>query len=118
MTVTTCCSWANEHSLPREQRIALRAVHQLDRLRFRSIFQRAFVSVSPLFPRAGNRSKIFTALIALAVTALNGVVLAFGMFNKFTTHADLKRQWMGFSLRAWNARTMRIGKKSSEPFMI
>lgn len=31
-------------------------------------------------------------------TALNGAVLAFGMFNKFTTHADLKKRSMGFSL--------------------
>lgn len=60
----------------------------------------AFVSVSPLFPESWQSFReIFTALIALAVTALNGVVLALGMFNKFTTHADLKRQWMGFLAR-------------------
>ncbi len=48
-----------------------------------------------LLPHAGSWFSIMTLL----VTALNAAVLAFGMFNKFVIHADLKKEWMRFLAR-------------------
>lgn len=60
----------------------------------------AFVALGPLLPEDWQFARDpITAVATLLVTALNGAILAFGMFNKFTLHADLKRQWMAFLAR-------------------
>lgn len=59
----------------------------------------AFVAVGGLLPESAHTYKEPLLMgVTLLVTALNGAVLAFGMFNKFTTHADLKSNGSGFSL--------------------
>jgi len=57
----------------------------------------AFIALGPLFPEGWASAKEWViALATLGVTALNGAILAFGMYSKFVTHVDLKRQWIAF----------------------
>lgn len=57
----------------------------------------AFMALGPLLPESWQSAKeVIIALITLGVTALNGAMLAFGMFNKYTVHADLKKEWIRF----------------------
>lgn len=57
----------------------------------------AFVSITPLLPQAGQG--YITGGLAVLVTFLNAGVLALGMLTKYTTHADLKKEWMRFVAR-------------------
>ncbi|MCP5197023.1 MAG: hypothetical protein H6974_09590 [Gammaproteobacteria bacterium] len=71
----------------------------------------AFVALGPLLPDAWQPGKeAITAIATLLVTTLNGAMLAFGMFNKFTLHADLKRQWMAFLARLERTDDSHLGE--------
>lgn len=57
----------------------------------------AFAAVGSMMPDDWKPYRdTIIALLALAVTALNAAVLAFGMYGKFVAHADLKKQWIEF----------------------
>jgi len=71
----------------------------------------AFVAVGNILPESFHAYKDQLLIgITLLVTALNGAVLAFGMFNKFTVHADLKKQWIGFLARVDRADDTQMGE--------
>jgi hypothetical protein len=57
----------------------------------------AFAAVGAMLPETWKPYRdAIIALLALAVTALNAAVLAFGMYGKFISHTDLKKQWIEF----------------------
>lgn len=65
----------------------------------------AFAAVGAMLPEAWKPYRdTIIALLALAVTALNAAVLAFGMYGKFMSHTDFKKQWIEF-LSALEAAT-------------
>lgn len=66
----------------------------------------AFVSFTPLLP--ADLQPFVSALFALAVTGLNGVVLAMGMLSKYTMHGDLKKEWMRFVARLESMDDQRL----------
>lgn len=71
----------------------------------------AFFSLGPLLPDAWQSAKdAIVVVVTIAVTALNGAILAFGMFNKFTVHADLKRQWIAFLARLERTDDPHLGE--------
>jgi len=71
----------------------------------------AFASLGPLLPEAWRPGKeIIITVVTLLVTTLNGAILAFGMFNKYTQHADLKRQWMLFLARLERTDDAHLGE--------
>lgn len=75
----------------------------------------AFVSFSSLLPESLQSSKeaIFS-VVALVVTTLNAAVLALGMFNKFTTHSELKKQWIIFLAHLDRADESHLGDIEQE----
>ncbi|MBK7982111.1 MAG: hypothetical protein IPK09_00590 [Candidatus Competibacteraceae bacterium] len=57
----------------------------------------AFAAVGSMMPETWKPYRdTLIALLALGVTALNAAVLAFGMYGKFITHTDLKKDWIAF----------------------
>ena len=60
----------------------------------------AILSLMPLLPPQWQFLKDAILPIAASIVAgLNAAVLAMGMFNKFTVHSDLKKQWIAFLSR-------------------
>ncbi len=57
----------------------------------------AFAALGSLFPADWQPvSTLVVAVLAMSVAGLNGALLAFGMLNRLMTHAELKKQWIGF----------------------
>lgn len=71
----------------------------------------AFATLGSVLPTEWQTLKTaFVAALALAVTGLNGAVLAFGMRNQFITHVDLKRQWIDFLGRLQSADDAQLAE--------
>lgn len=57
----------------------------------------AFAALGSLLPADWQPHQTWVvAVLALVVAILNGAILAFGIFNRLMTHADLKKQWIMF----------------------